>query len=107
MVGTNGTNGNDVTAYSVPKEAEKLFREGIINNPLISKQLPAELDECSKTIKFVGTDKPSIPINWRFAESISSIKALEGATINLLLKKKYGLEPQEIIIDTYVSSLLE
>ncbi len=29
-------------------------------------------------VKFVGSDAPSIPINWRFAESVASLKGLEG-----------------------------
>jgi hypothetical protein len=42
----------------------------------------------------------SIPINWRLAESISALKGLEAAMINVLLKRKYGLPPQEAVIDT-------
>jgi hypothetical protein len=42
----------------------------------------------------------SIPINWRLAEYISALKGLEAAMINVLLKRKYGLPPQEAVIDT-------
>ena len=87
--------------YSIPQETAKLFREGVLRNPLISKHLPSETEECSKLIKFEGSDDPSIPINWRFAESISALKALEGAIVNVLLKRKYGLGPQEIVINTW------
>ncbi|KNG51911.1 CoA-transferase family iii [Stemphylium lycopersici] len=103
----NGTNGyaNGVAngtsnSYSIPHEARSVLDHGILNNSLITSTLPQEIEECAKTIRFKGSDKPSIPINWRFAESISALKGLEAAMINVLLKRKYGLEPQEAIIDT-------
>jgi hypothetical protein len=86
--------------YSVPAESANVFQNGILQNPLIAKTLPPEFAECSQTVHFEGSDQPSIPINWRFAESISSLKAFEAAFVNLLLKRRFGLEPQEIVINT-------
>jgi hypothetical protein len=99
---TNGhTNGVKKSgAYSVPQETERVFRDGILNNSLIGPNLPKEIDECAKTIHFEGTDSPSIPINWRFAESISALKGLEAAMVNVLLKRKYNVEPQKAVINT-------
>jgi hypothetical protein len=88
--------------YSVPQQTEKLFREGILQNPLIFKSLPPEALKYGGKIRFVGSNLPSIPINWRFAESISSLKGLEATMLNVLLTKKYGVEPQEVIINTSV-----
>jgi hypothetical protein len=90
--------------YSIPRETRKIFENGILRNPLIASTLPKEIEECSKSIRFEGTDKPSIPINWRFAESISALKGLEAAMVNVLLKQKYGIEPQEAVINTSVSN---
>lgn len=100
----NGINGINSTHpfYSVPAEAEQLFHKGLLENPLISKDLPKEAEECSRKVKFTGSDEPSIPINWRFAESAASLKGLEATMINVLLKRKYGLDPQEVIVDTCV-----
>ncbi|CZR63570.1 related to acyl-CoA transferases/carnitine dehydratase [Phialocephala subalpina] len=50
--------------YSVPCQSKKLFREGIINNPLIAKSLPSGAERYAGKVKYVGSDKPSIPINW-------------------------------------------
>jgi hypothetical protein len=103
----NGVNENanaETVEYSVPGETHKILRDGILNNPLVAPTLPKEIEECARTIKFVGSDQPSIPINWRFAESVSALKGLEAAMINVLLKRKYGLEPQQAVINTYVSS---
>lgn len=87
------------TQYSVPQEAKTLFEEGILNNPLMA-DLPAELKPLSSHVKFSGADKPSIPINWRFAESISALKGFEATMLNYLLTKKYGIQPVDVAINT-------
>lgn len=92
--------GSQGPSYSVPAETAALFHEGILKNPKIGPDLPSEVAICASKIKFIGSDAPSIPINWRFAESISSLKALEGTLLNVLLVRKYGLPPQQITIDT-------
>jgi crotonobetainyl-CoA:carnitine CoA-transferase CaiB-like acyl-CoA transferase len=89
-----------IETYSVPEQARKLLDEGILGNPLISKSLPSEAIEYGAKIKYVGSNLPSIPINWRFAESISSLKGLEATMLNILLARKYGIEPQEVVINT-------
>lgn len=96
----DGTNVVIATEYSIPKVTNQIFQDGLLNNPLIRPTLPEEIAECAKKIRFEGTDKPSIPINWRFAESIASLKGLEAAMINVLLQRKYDVEPQEAIINT-------
>lgn len=89
--------------YSVPEEARQLLQDGILSNPLVVKHLPAGTLEASRTISFDGSATPSIPINWRFAESISSLKGLEATVLNVLLKKKYNLDPVKVNINTYDS----
>ena len=96
------TNGSNSAAYSIPKETEKVFYDGILNNTMISHMLPKDIEECAKAVRFEGTDRPSLPINWRFAESISALKGLEAAMINVLLKRKYDVEPQEAVVNTLV-----
>lgn len=100
--GANGANGK-TTAYSIPKETRQIFENGILKNPLIGPTLPKEINESARSVRFEGSENPSIPINWRFAESISALKGLEAAMVNVLLKRKYGLEPQEAVINTSVS----
>lgn len=94
------TSSSESTTYSIPKETAKIFRNGILNNPLIAPMLPTDIEECAKTVRFEGTDSPSLPINWRFAESISALKGLEAAMTNVLLKRKYNVEAQEAVINT-------
>jgi hypothetical protein len=76
--------------YSIPSEASKVLIDGIINNRL-HQDAPSELREAAEHIVYEGNASPVIPINWRFAESISAIKGFQGAMLNVLLKRKYGL----------------
>lgn len=92
--------GQKAIEYSIPKSTSDVFHKGILKNPLIASTLPAEIEESASNVRFTGTDKPSIPINWRLAESISALKGLEAAMINVLLKRKYGIEAQEAVINT-------
>lgn len=98
---TNGIN-DDASTYSVTAEAKSVFEEGILNNPLIAKDLPKDAKELGKKVRFTGPDAPSIPINWRFAESISALKGLEAVMVMSLLKKKYNTGVNEVVINTYV-----
>ncbi|KAL8789895.1 MAG: hypothetical protein Q9195_006605 [Heterodermia aff. obscurata] len=88
--------------YSVPQESKKLFIEGILKNPLIQSLLPTELIDSAQLIHFEGNQLPSIPINWRWAESIAALKAFEAAMLNYLLTRKYNIPPVEVTINTYV-----
>ena len=99
MKSTNGVN-SKTTSYSIPQATQRIFEDGILNNSLIASTLPKDIEECAKRVRFEGSDKPSIPINWRFAESISALKGLEAAMVNVFLKRKYGLQPQEAVINT-------
>lgn len=85
--------------YSVPLGATDLLELGLINNPLHSSA-PADIKEAAKNIEFVGSKSPVIPINWRFAESISAIKGFQGSMLNVLIQRKYGVKYQRIVINT-------
>ncbi|KAI0506210.1 CoA-transferase family III [Xylaria bambusicola] len=88
-----------VTEYSVPDEAKTIFEDGILRNPL-HKDLPSGLADLAKHVQFTGSSRPSIPINWRFAESISALKAFEASMLNLLVSRKYNVELSDITINT-------
>jgi crotonobetainyl-CoA:carnitine CoA-transferase CaiB-like acyl-CoA transferase len=95
-----GENTNSSREYSIIEESNKLLRTGILENPLIAKLLPPEAEEYARRIEFTGSHAPIIPVNWRFAESIAVLKGLEGIMINALLRAKYDLEAQDIVINT-------
>jgi hypothetical protein len=81
-----------LSSYSIPEESKKLLREALLNNPKIDKDIPQEAQEFASRITFTGSDHPSIPINWRFAESAASLKGLEACMIAALVKRKYDID---------------
>ena len=85
--------------YSVPEQSKQLLYSGILDHPLYSRHLPDAAREYAGKIRFTGSSDPSIPVNWRFAESVSALKALEGIMVNALLVSKYGIEPQDIEVN--------
>ena len=95
-MGANGTVGS---RYSVPEEAKLVLQEGILENPLISKYLPSDIQRIASKIHFVGKEKPTLPVNWRVAESASALHGLEAALIGLLLETKYGVSAPEVEIN--------
>ncbi|KAL6817577.1 putative L-carnitine dehydratase [Trichoderma camerunense] len=106
MTATETIVGNDdANTYAVPVAANQVYDKGIISNPLIAKDLPAEVLKKSTNIVFTGSDSPSLPVNWRLAEAVSSLKALEAALVDVILQRRYGLEPHRVTINTDHASL--
>lgn len=87
--------------YSVPNEAKEVFRRGILDNPLIKPYLPEGWETHVEKIRFQGTAKPAIPINWRFAEGVSALQAYVALLINAIIQRRYGVDTAEVEIDTY------
>lgn len=87
------------TGYSVPEEASKVFHDGILRSPKVKQHLLDGLEKYAN-ISFEGSTDPILPVNWRFGESISSLKALEATYINALLDKLYGVPVQKATIST-------
>jgi hypothetical protein len=85
--------------YSVPDEASDLLLRGIIQNPLV-RDLPENAEELYSHVKFEGHATPSIPINWRFSESIAALKGFEAVILNSLITRKYGVAPVDITVNT-------
>lgn len=90
--------------YSIQAEAEKLLHDEILNNPRLPA-LPGEINEAAKHVNIIGNALPSIPINWRFAESITALKAFEASVLNVLRKRKYQAPFSEININSDHASL--
>ncbi|KAJ5116965.1 hypothetical protein N7456_001313 [Penicillium angulare] len=92
-------------AYSVPSQSAELLHKGVLENPNLSSNIPPNAHHLVNFVKFRGNAKPSLPINWRFAESISSLKGLEALWVNALLGAKHQQGPVNIEIDTDHASL--
>ncbi|WEW55601.1 hypothetical protein PRK78_001032 [Emydomyces testavorans] len=92
------------TLYSVPRQASKVFREGLLSGSRTKEHLINGLGKYA-TVAFEGSQDPILPINWRFAESVSALKALEATYVNAILHKLYGVPPQKALINTDHASL--
>jgi hypothetical protein len=100
MQSADETAGIPALEYSVPREAAQLLQDGIIRNPLVVPNIPKDAAEYMFRIRFEGSELPSLPINWRFAESVSALKGLEAVMVCALLKRKYGVDVGEVVINT-------
>lgn len=89
-----------LNSYSIQKEATEILQTGILQNPLLAGNIPPNGAQLAQHVKFSGSAKPSLPINWRFAESISALKGLEAIWLNALLETKYKQSPVKAVIDT-------
>ncbi|KAH6906120.1 CAIB/BAIF family enzyme [Coprinopsis sp. MPI-PUGE-AT-0042] len=86
--------------YSVPEEAKKLLWDGILHNPLHTGSPIEELQNAAHKVVFVGNSSVPVHINWRFPESIAAIKGFQAAMLNILLRRKYEIDYQNVVIDT-------
>lgn len=101
----NGIKRPETQSYSVPRQAERIFHEELLENPLISKYLPAGIEDAASKIQFTGKDAPTMPVSWRLAESACALLALEASLVGLLLEKKYGVSAPEVEINRSVDFL--
>lgn len=85
--------------YSVPKEADTVFREKILLHPLVSKYLPDEAFRVANKLRFTGNDAPSLPVNWRIAESCSALHGLVATMVGVLLERKYDVQAPGVMIN--------
>ncbi|KAK3666076.1 hypothetical protein LTR22_003079 [Elasticomyces elasticus] len=92
------------TKYSVQHEAEQLLDRELLNNPLVPT-LPSEIKDAGRLVHYSGSDLPSIPINWRFAESVSALKGFEASMLNVLRARKYQVPMSKVEINTDHASL--
>ena len=97
----------ETSSYSVQDETHLILENGILANPLHSTLLTnyPDLPSLARRITFTGSPTPCIAIPWRFAESISALKALEATLLNVLITRKYSVEPGNVTINTDHASL--
>lgn len=49
--------------YSVPHATYQVLEKELLKNPLVASTLPEKIGEYASKVRFIGTDKPSMPIN--------------------------------------------
>ena len=93
------SSGSPDSTWNLINESHKLLQTGILNNPLIAPSLPKNAATFASQITFTGHTQPAIPIPWRFAESVATLKALESIMISGLLEAKYNVPSQKVEIN--------
>ena len=66
-----------ISDYSIPEESRQCLWNGILNHDG-HQSLPVECRKLFDKVEFIGDRKPKMAINWRFAESVASLKGFEA-----------------------------
>ncbi|KAL4983185.1 CoA-transferase family III domain-containing protein [Aspergillus falconensis] len=90
-------------AYSIQAEAARVLEEHLLNNKALD--ITASFREAAKKVKFIGDSAPFIPTPLKITESSSALNAFVGIIASAVSKDRYGLDYQEITINTDVASL--
>lgn len=98
--GNSHSHTNGTSSYSVPAETSKVFKNHVLSDSRIAKDLPEEAKDAASRVRFVGSHEPSLPIQWRFAEAVASLKGLEATLVSALIKRKYNAELHDVTINT-------
>lgn len=78
--------------YSVPEATQRVLVRGIFQNPRLKHNIPEGAAEiAAKNVKFLGNSQPSVPVNWRFVESVSALKEYEASVLSLLIQQNTNL----------------
>jgi hypothetical protein len=85
-------------AYSIQAEAARVLEEHLLNNKALD--IPASFREAAKKVKFVGDSNPFIPTPLKITESSCALNALVGVIASAVSKDRYGIDHQEITVDT-------
>ncbi|KAL4899464.1 hypothetical protein BDW74DRAFT_189075 [Aspergillus multicolor] len=90
-------------AYSVQAEAARVLEEHLLNNAAIG--VSDSFKEAAKKVKFVGDSSPFIPTPLKITESSSALNAYVAAIASAISKNRYGIDYQDIVVNTDVASL--
>ncbi|KAF2500036.1 CAIB/BAIF family enzyme [Lophium mytilinum] len=90
--------------YTVQKEAERIFREVLIDGDRLG--LPDSVKELASKTTFDATaiSEPHIPCPLKFTESSASLWALAATYGNAIAKERFGVD-QSVVVNTDIASL--
>ncbi|KAL4778859.1 CoA-transferase family III domain-containing protein [Aspergillus varians] len=89
--------------YSVHTESARILAEHLLNSKDIT--LPESFKEAAKKVKFIGDDQPFIPTPLKITESSAALNALVAVAASAVSKDRYGIDYQDITVNTDVASL--
>ncbi|KAJ5895492.1 hypothetical protein N7495_007183 [Penicillium taxi] len=91
-----------MTSYSVQDESARVL-DTLFSDPKID--FPESFKKAAKKVKFVGHRDPFIPTPLKITESSSALSAYTAAVASAISADRYGLELQDIEVNTDVATL--
>lgn len=81
------------------EESKRILHERLLSDEQLS--LPSSFAKAAEKVRFVGPDaKPFIPTPCKITESSSALSALVAAAASVVASDRYGIEYQDIEINT-------
>ncbi|TVY47375.1 Succinyl-CoA--L-malate CoA-transferase beta subunit [Lachnellula occidentalis] len=90
-------------SYDVQAEALRILEDCLLADQRLA--LPPNVREACKKVKFFGDSKPFIPTPCKITESCAALSALVGGLASAVASARYGIELQNIDIDTDKATL--
>lgn len=93
-----------MAGYSVQEESHRILQENLLGDARLG--ISRSIAEAAKKIEFTGGDsQPFVPSPCKMTESSSALTALVAASGSVVAADRYGIEHQEIEVNTDVATL--
>lgn len=88
-----------MASYSIQEESEKILKEVLLKDPKLD--YPESWALAAQKVKFVGDDsQPFIPTPLKITESSSALHSLLAVAASVASKDRYGVDYQDIKVNT-------
>jgi hypothetical protein len=88
-----------MASYSVQEESERILKETLLKDSKLN--YPESWALAAQKVKFIGDDsQPFIPTPLKITESSSALHSLLAVAASVLSKERYGVDYQEITVNT-------
>ncbi|KAL4919194.1 CoA-transferase family III domain-containing protein [Aspergillus aurantiobrunneus] len=90
-------------AYSVQSEPARILHDQLLSTGDIP--FPDSFKEAAEKVTFTGDSQPFIPTPPKISDSSAALNALLGVIASAISKDRYGIDHQDITVNTDVASL--
>ncbi|KAJ5678994.1 hypothetical protein N7462_007238 [Penicillium macrosclerotiorum] len=92
-----------MTSYSIQAESARILTDCLLDGKDI--EFPSSFREAAKKVRFIGDSQPFIPTPLKITESSAALNALVASIASTISKDRYGIDYQDITVNTDVASL--
>ncbi|KAK6065116.1 formyl-CoA transferase [Seiridium cupressi] len=91
-------------SYNLQEESSRILQDVLLKDPLL--ELPESFAKAAEKVRFVGGDSQLfVPTPCKITESISALNALLAVGASVVAKDRYGVDFQDIEVNTDISTL--